>query len=225
MPRFRKSKRPVDISISTPGTPPAELIRHLGSLPEGDSRTLAGSSAAIALSIGIPFPDTRDTSGDGDPVRGGDTGLQTAYAALRGAAETIKESSDLCLPLKAVVGAMFVLMKNYDVSLPCLRADRFLILHLLPFQQTVDNVDGVKEIKRRVRSLSGVLASPVSEDDYAEKVRRVELRRFVLSHTNIYVDLLIVLSGGLRGSPQSLTCYLNSARLFASYAMLITPKP
>jgi hypothetical protein len=27
----------------------------------------------------------------------------------------------------------------------------------------------MKEIERRVQSLSGVLASPVSEDDYAEK--------------------------------------------------------
>ena len=49
-----------------------------------------------------------------------------------------------------------------------------------PFQQSSDNVEGVKEIERRVQSLSGVLASPVSENDYAEKGRRVELRRFVL---------------------------------------------
>ena len=35
------------------------------------------------------------------------------------------------------------------------------------------------EIERRVQSLSGVLASPVREDDYPEKGRRVELRRFV----------------------------------------------
>ena len=49
-----------------------------------------------------------------------------------------------------------------------------------PLQQASDNVEGVKEIERRVQSLSGVLASPVSENDYAEKGRRAELRRFVL---------------------------------------------
>ena len=48
-----------------------------------------------------------------------------------------------------------------------------------PPQQSSDNVEGVKEIERRVQSLLGVLASPVSENDYAEKGRRVELRRFV----------------------------------------------
>jgi hypothetical protein len=44
----------------------------------------------------------------------------------------------------------------------------------------LDNGKKVKKIERRVQSLSGVLASPASEDDYAEKGRRVELRRFVL---------------------------------------------
>jgi len=38
----------------------------------------------------------------------------------------------------------------------------------------------MKDIERRVQSLYGVLASPVREDDYAENVRRVELRRLVL---------------------------------------------
>jgi len=44
----------------------------------------------------------------------------------------------------------------------------------------------VNEIEQRVQSLSGVLASPTSEDDYAEKGRREELRRCALSHTNIH---------------------------------------
>ena len=44
----------------------------------------------------------------------------------------------------------------------------------------------MKEIKRRVQSLSGVLASPASEGDYAEKGRRVELRRFVLVRIYVY---------------------------------------
>ena len=57
-------------------------------------------------------------------------------------------------------------------------------------QQTSDNMESVKEIEQRVQSLSGVLTSPVSEDDYAEKVRRVELRRYVSLRT--YVNLLIL---------------------------------
>ena len=77
---------------------------------------LAVSSTALALSVGSTFHDTHDTSSDGATVRGGDTGWETAYAAVRMAVEITKESSDLCLPLKAVVGVMSALMKNYDVS-------------------------------------------------------------------------------------------------------------
>ena len=83
------------------------------------------------------------------------------------AVDAIKESSDLCLPLKGVVGAMSVLMKNFNVSNHCSRIKQLLILCLL--QQKADNVGSVKEIQQRVRVLSGILASPVSEDDHAEK--------------------------------------------------------
>ena len=49
----------------------------------------------------------------------------------------------------------------------------------------MDNADNLMGLKRRVQWLSGVLASPVGEDDYAEKGRRMELRRFVLVCTSI----------------------------------------
>jgi hypothetical protein len=49
-----------------------------------------------------------------------------------------------------------------------------------PLQQTSDNAENVKEIERRVHSLSDVLVSPVSEDDHAERTRRAVLQRFVL---------------------------------------------
>ena len=39
----------------------------------------------------------------------------------------------------------------------------------------------MKEVERRVESLSGMLISPVGEDDDAEKGRRAELWRFVLT--------------------------------------------
>ena len=222
MPRFRKSKPPADIPDSTP-TSIAELVQHLVSLPRRDSRALAASSTAIALSIGSAFSDVHDTSSDGPAVRGRGTGWQTAYAAVRIAVETVKESSDLCLPLKAVLGAVSVLMKNYDVSVPSLRAKRLLTLRLFPgAQQTTNNTDSVKEIEQRVQSLSGVLASPLSVDDYAERGRRVELQRFVL--VRLHTGLLIPLSGSSKGLSGSLNRSLTNMCSLGSYTMLTMPK-
>jgi len=98
---------------------------------------LAATSAAIALSIGSAFPDTRDPSSSGATVQERDTGWQTAYDAIRMAVEAIKESSDMFLPLKAVVGAISVLMKNYDVSVSRLRTEDPLILHLFPIPANI----------------------------------------------------------------------------------------
>ena len=129
MPRFRKSKKQKDDSVSTP-TSPADLVRGMAS--QRNSMALAATSAAIALSIGSAFSDTRDTSSGGPPIQERDTGWQTAYDAIRMAVETIKESSDMFLPLKAVVGAVSVLMKNYDVSASYLQTGHLLILRLFP---------------------------------------------------------------------------------------------
>jgi len=117
MPRFRKSSQPTDDSVPTP-TSPANLIQDLTS--QRNSIALAATSATIALSIGSAFSSTHDVPNSGATVQGRDPGWQTAYDAIRMAMETIKESSDLCLPLKAVTGAISVLMKNYDVSVSCL---------------------------------------------------------------------------------------------------------
>jgi hypothetical protein len=113
MRRLLKPKLLADISISTP-TPPAELVQNLTF--QRDYRALAASSTAIALSIGSASYDTYDGSGDGAAVRGRDANWQTIYAAIRVAVEITKESSDLFPPLKAVVGAMSVLIKNCDVG-------------------------------------------------------------------------------------------------------------
>ena len=51
--------------------------------------------------------------------------------------------------------------------------------NLFSLQRAVENTDAVKEIEQRVHLLSGILASPVREDDRAEKARRIELRMFV----------------------------------------------
>jgi len=81
----------------------------------------------------------------------------------------------------------------------------------------------VKDIDRRVQLLCGVLASPASEDDFAEKERRAELRRFVF--IQMYINLLIPLSGGLMGLSQSSNNSMKNTHFSNSYGMLRTPKP
>jgi hypothetical protein len=110
---LRKSKLPADVSIST-STSPAGLVQDLTF--QRNSKALAASSIAIALSVGSPF---YVASSDDATVQGRNTGWRTTYAAARMAVETAKESSDMFLPLKAVVGVMSVLMNNYDVSVSC----------------------------------------------------------------------------------------------------------
>jgi len=125
MHNLRKSKVPADIPAPT-STSPVELVK------KKDPGALATLSAGIALSIGSPSDDSRDTPGDGAAVQGTDAVVQTTYAAVRMAVEIAKESSDLCLPLKAVVGAISALMKNYDVSMSCSRTECIFILFLFP---------------------------------------------------------------------------------------------
>jgi hypothetical protein len=110
---LRKSKSSGDISASTL-TFPADLVRKLTS--KRKSEALAVSSASIALSIGSAFSNTPGTPSAGNTGREKLSGWQTAYAAARIAVEITKESSDMCLPLKAVVGAVTVLIQNCDVS-------------------------------------------------------------------------------------------------------------
>ena len=73
-------------------------------------------SSAITLSISPAFGDGRGMPNDSAAGQRGDMGWQMAYASVRMVVEITKESSDLCPPLKVVVGAILTLMKNYDVS-------------------------------------------------------------------------------------------------------------
>ena len=114
---LRRSRSSGDIPTSAP-TFPMNLVRKL--MSKRKSKALVVSSAAIGLSIGSAFNDARSASVDVNPGRGRNSGWQTAYAAARMAVEIAKESSDMCPPLKAVVGAMLVLIQNCDVSVPCL---------------------------------------------------------------------------------------------------------
>ena len=74
-----------------------------------------------------------------------------------------------------------------------------------PLQQTADNADKVKEIEQRAQSLSGVLASPVREDDHAEKWRRAELQRFVFAQ--IYSGLLTLFQEARWGCREARTTF------------------
>jgi hypothetical protein len=109
----RDSRSPEDFPASTLSFP-AELMRKLTSRKK--SKALAVSSASIALSIGSAFSNTHDKS-DGYPTGQEEgAGWRTTYAAAKMAIEIAKESSDMFLPLKAVLGAVSVLIQNCDVS-------------------------------------------------------------------------------------------------------------
>ena len=125
MHNLRKSKAPANILALTSASQ-AELVK------KRDPGALATLSAGIALAISSPSDDSRDTPGDGPAVQGTDAVVQTTYAAVRMAVEIAKESSDLCLPLKAVVGAISVLMKNYDVNMSYSQTKCVFILFLFP---------------------------------------------------------------------------------------------
>lgn len=211
--RSRKPKLPGDTQDSA-STSAAELVQRLTS--RRDTRALPASSTTIALSYG-----TRSTPSNGATVRGRDTGWKTAYDAAKMALEIANEACDMFLPLKAVVGVMSVFVRNYDVSVSRLRTEH--LAHCpSPTQQTSDNAEKVKEIERRVHSLSGVLASPVGEDDYTEKRRRAELRRFVLVQT--HNSLLIPLLGSSRGLSRNLNHFPTNVCLLGSCAMSTMPK-
>ena len=129
MPRFRKSKSSAKPPVSTPALP-VEPVQNLTS--QRDPKTLVASSTAIAPSISSAFRDIRGTPSNDTTARGKDTGWQTAYDAAKIAIEITKESSDMFLPLKAVVGAISVLIKNYDVGVPNSRSGCLLIHRPFP---------------------------------------------------------------------------------------------
>ena len=182
MRRFLKktsaSSTPTNSRPSTP-TPPAEYIkRELGTFYPHvkDKRTLAASTSAIALSIASASCDPSNIAPN-EPGSSKESAWKAAYGAAKIAIETIKESSDMFPPLKAVLGALSVLIKNYDVSsshrIALQTANRVL-------QQTIANAEQIKDIEARVESLSGILTLPVGDRDAEEKGRRESLKRFAL---------------------------------------------
>ena len=75
---------------------------------------LAATSSSIALSICSSPCDPSDVGGDVlESYK--ESKWRTAYGAARILVEAAKESSDMLPPLKAVTGALAVLITNYDV--------------------------------------------------------------------------------------------------------------
>ena len=116
MHHFRKkpssSPTPTNSRPYTP-IPPGEHTERESSRIE-DQRPLAASSSANALSIVSASYNPSDIALN-EPGSSKESAWKAAYGAAKIAIETIKESADMCLPLKAVAGALSVLVKNYDV--------------------------------------------------------------------------------------------------------------
>ena len=120
MHHFRRKPSSATPTTGLPPTPIELMKKELATIHPRrtkDPRMLAASSGVIALSIGSPPCDPFDTAPN-EPGSSGESGWKTAYAGARMAVEIAKESSDMFLPLKAIVGALAVLIKNHDVNLP-----------------------------------------------------------------------------------------------------------
>jgi hypothetical protein len=180
--RTKASSSATNPTNDPPPTPTSPIVEYLKQelatfYPRTkDTRALAASSSAIALSIASPSCDPIDAALD-ELRSSKESGWRTAYRAAKIAVDIANASSDMFLPLKAVVGALSVLLENYDVSTPKALTPpanyRFL-------QQHTANVEQLREIEKRVLSISEVLTSPVDDQDNDEKARRKTLRKFVL---------------------------------------------
>ena len=119
MHHFRKKSSAKPASSQPPESTPIEHTkrartthRHGAKDPE---RTRATSSNVVPSSIASLSRDPVDVVSY-EPGTSKESRWRTVYGAARTAVEITKESSDMFLPLKAVVGALSVLIKNYDVS-------------------------------------------------------------------------------------------------------------
>ncbi|KAF9785208.1 hypothetical protein BJ322DRAFT_817690 [Thelephora terrestris] len=121
-----------------------------------DIRLLPALANTIALAIASPSCGSSNPALD-EPGSSKESSWKAVYEPLKLAIDVANASSDMCLPLKAVVGALSVLVRNYD--------------------QTTDNADQIKEIERRVVSLGDIFESPVGDQDDEEKARRDALRK------------------------------------------------
>ena len=118
MPNSRKRPPSSATPVNHPQTTPTERREAVKTNPKARAKkrgALAALSTSIATTIGSPSQGPSDTGVD-QPETSKESRWRTAYAAARMAVEIAKESVDMLPPLKAVVGAISVLIKNYDVK-------------------------------------------------------------------------------------------------------------
>ena len=118
MPKSRKNPPSSATPMNPPQTTSTDRKEAVKTNPKAKAKkrgALVALSSSIASAIGSPSQGPSDTGVD-QPKTSKESHWRTAYAAARMAVEIAKESSDMFLPLKAVVGAVSVLIKNYDVK-------------------------------------------------------------------------------------------------------------
>ena len=115
MRRFLKKAKPTKNPPPTPGSP------IVGSSNQGPTTVLPlveelGTLAGLETTIPIEFlpRDTTSITLD-EPRSSNEPHWRTAYEAAKIAIDIANASSDMFLPLKAVAGALSVLVRNYDV--------------------------------------------------------------------------------------------------------------
>ena len=125
MRRFRKKSSPSATPTNAPPTTPTSPIvdyikQELATFhPRAkDRRALAASSSAIALSIASPSCNSTDVTLNTESRSSKESAWKAAYGAAKIAVDIAKDSSDMLPPLKAVMVALSVLIKNYDVGPP-----------------------------------------------------------------------------------------------------------
>lgn len=119
MPNSRKRPPSSATPKNPPQTTPAERNEAVKTNPKARAKkrgALVALSTSITSAIGSPSQGPSSDPGVDQPETSKRSRWRTAYAAARIAIEIAKESADMFPPLKAVVGAVSVLIKNYDVK-------------------------------------------------------------------------------------------------------------
>ena len=134
--KSRSSSPATPTPTSSPTPPDKHFIqKKFSALRRGDAKTPGPSSIAVGSSIGSPslnqdytprsdeqkaaytsHPDRDAIGQESSTHQTADSAWRTAYSTAKMAVDIAKESSDMFPPLKAVVGALSVLIKNCDVS-------------------------------------------------------------------------------------------------------------
>ena len=132
---FRKKPSSATPTNSPPPTPKPPIVEYIKQelatfYPRTkDPRALVASSSALALTIASTSRDPADTAPN-EPGSSKESVWKAAYGMARMSVEIANASSDMFLPLKAVVGALSVLINNYDAGSPSasrpVDSDRFL---------------------------------------------------------------------------------------------------